>query len=204
MKLRWQDWLTGLMILAAVGLLVATGIKRLNRPQIPPVDLGEVTAVEPEAILSSERFTFEGPAPEASGDRLLALFVVTAKVCAPCISEMADYLDMLQDLDLGGVPAQPVALVFEHDEALARRFLGTTALPMVGGYGYPGDLVEVLGQHPKGIVLQQLVFVDTHTDTLFYRTLLPSSITPVEHKQEILGRMVEAFHRQRTETLSNL
>ncbi|MDY7091695.1 MAG: hypothetical protein SX243_01850 [Acidobacteriota bacterium] len=204
MKLRWQDWLAGLMILAAVGLLIATGVKRLNRPQLPPVDLAQSTPVEPETILSAENFTFEGPPPETSGDRLLALFVVTAKVCDPCISEMSDYLAMLDDLDLAGVPLEPVALVFEHDEALARRFLGTSALPLAGAYGYPGGLVQLLGKHPKGIVLQQLVFIDTHTDTLFYRTLLPSSITPIEHKQEILGRMVEAFHRQRTETLVNL
>lgn len=200
MKNRWQDGLTALMLLAAVGLLIGAGVKRSNRPQIPPVDLEQNIDVRPAEVVSPEHFTFEGPLPDTSPGRLLALFVITGKVCPPCLAELSDYVELLADVELNDAVIDPLALVFEEDPEAARRFLGTSALPLPGAFGYPTGLAELLGSHPKGIVLQQLVFIDTSTETLFYRTLLPSAITPIEHKQDILGRMVAAYDRQRTGT----
>ncbi|MEM9292002.1 MAG: hypothetical protein AAGD01_10005 [Acidobacteriota bacterium] len=214
MSERIQDLLTAAFVLAGIVWLAMAGANRLQRAPLPAVDYPESTAVDVDRLLSPASFQFEGSSPSLEGAPVLALFVLHAQVCPPCLHGVEEYTHLLQELEpeLDGQRIEALALVFEEDPEQARRFLGTSALPLPGAFGYPEDLAKILGhfssdnkqaqeeaqEEPQEEVLQQMVFVDTATGTLFYRALLPNAVTPPEHKKEVLGRVAQAHHELRS------
>ena len=144
----------------------------------------------PLADLESQ-FVFEQP-PER-GEGILALFILRSKVCPPCLNETSEYARLLSELPDAEVSA--LALVFEHEAARAEHFLGTAALPLPAGYGYPPQLAEMLtfSDDSKDDVMPQLAYVDTTSGRLFYRHRLPNFLTDIEHKRDVLKRMLAAY-----------
>ncbi|MEM8962647.1 MAG: hypothetical protein AAGD38_14270 [Acidobacteriota bacterium] len=161
--------------------------------------------VDVEALLTAPGFRFplqpqtHPLAPVVSAGleaRVLALFILHAKVCPPCLDEVSEYVELLEmESWTGETTFQSVALVIDDDDARAERFVMTTPLPLAVGHGPPeslGALRDHLGERQR---FQQLVFIDLDRGVLFYRTWMRNILTPAELKQSVLDEMRSAHRR---------
>ena len=92
--------------------------------------LGIGALVEPDSILSSSFFLAEGSQPGLEGVDLLAVYLLPPKVCSPCINEVVEYTDLMQDLEKEGLRVEAVAFLPDEDLAWATHFVKTVNLPM--------------------------------------------------------------------------
>jgi len=196
MSPRFKDAATLILLVSGVALL---GITYLGQSAEPPaVPLPEPESPRPmfldvEALLSEESFVFNKSVQSLSDADILAVFVLHADVCPPCINEVVEYAELLRERQ-DSLRIELVALVLNADSVKAARFVKIVDLPMPVGRGYPATLVEPLTNYNDVSRTQQLVFV--RKDTAFFRILLlGSSNTSLEGKQQMLARMVVQANR---------
>ena len=185
---RTKDLLSLAMVVAGVVVLVLTFYRRSNVPELPSIEGTDSTRLEWGEVFAPDVFTFESPAARPQGDGIVALFVLNSEVCPPCLFEVSEYAEVLRETEFEGREIEPLVLVFEREPDRARRFLGTAALPLPGAWGYPEGLAAKLGRYEDRTILQQLLFVDPSTETIFYRTLIPSVVTDLESKRAMVER----------------
>lgn len=191
---RRKDLLALLMAGAAVVLLVLTGLRWLQPEPISGPTLPERFSqpIDLASLLSDDTFSYDRIPNGIEEADVVALFVLNAEVCPPCLSEVADYREPLRELAADGITIEPVALVFEEDDAQAERFVRASDLPMPTGWGNPPGLAERLAGADGGAVLQQIVFVDADREIAYFRSLLPNTVTDHDFKRALLRHMLEA------------
>ena len=185
-----KDFLSFVMILTGLVVLGLAYVRRGAAPRTDP-SLGTVEAL-PLSFADLERdFLLEQPLEQFEG--ILALFVLHTRVCPPCLNETSEFARLLSES--AEPPIRSLALVVERDASRAERFLGTTALPISAGYGHPPWLGELLAFEEDGGdgPPQQLVFVDAADEMLFYRRRLPNALTDIDHKHQVLKRMLATY-----------
>lgn len=134
--------------------------------------------------------------PRLAPGGMTAVFVLHHGVCAACLSEVADWEQVLASAAPTVVPG--LVLVLDDEVARGRRLLATAQLPFVGVVAAPSTASAPLTRFGSDTSRQQLVFLDRSRDRLVYRTLLPSTVTPRAHKRRVLA---EALAAARVETV---
>ncbi len=203
------DVLVILMVLAGVALLAFRYGPELKTPSpleqiaaeaIPvvestaiPLAQEENLSVDVSALVSPRSFTFDDVPPLADAD-LVVIFVLNASVCPPCLNELSEYAYLLEELNLSGLDARSVALVFAEDRQ-GEHFVRSAALPVPAGYGQSPEAAEVLGQYDQvtGELLQQMAFIDVSRGTLFFRALLSTTTTDLDVKRAALKEMLDGM-----------
>lgn len=188
---RQKNLLTVALCAAA---LVVLGVRFLKQPPAPPVDAPVTKAVQIPIDLRSladpQAVTFETETPDLHGSPVLAVFVLHAEVCTACLNEADEYLELIRALEPSGI--RPVGVLFERDPRRARHFLKASGLSMPIGHGYSERLVRLLGRFNGQPALQQIAFIRVADQTLFYRILIPNTMTDPDFKQSALERMLAA------------
>lgn len=183
-----------LTLALCVAALVVLGARFLRQPSAPAVETPVAKAVQVPIDLRSladpQAVTFDTEPPDLHGSPVLAVFVLHSEACTACLNEVDEYLELIRALESSGV--RPMGLLFERDPRRARHFLKVSGLPIPIGYGYSEPLAQLLGKFDGQPAFQQIAFIRVADQTLFYRILLPSSVTEPELKQSILERMLAA------------
>lgn len=125
------------------------------------------------------------PSQEREAD-ILALFVLKSDVCPPCVNNTLEYIDLIKQENKN---IAATALFIEDEPDKVHRFAKITGLPIPYRIGSKQRIAVQLND-----MLQELIFIDTANNQIFYRLQIPgNSTTPLEYKQEVLKQVHERW-----------
>jgi len=181
-----KDVLSILLVLSGLALVVFAYLGAGHGPSGPPQ--GQV--VDREVDLKSLQEILPSSAAKGTPSSVLAVFLLHAKVCPPCLAELGEYASILATLD-EPVRVERMALVFEESPGRAERFIKTAHLPVPAVRDEGSRLGELAGFEGVGS-RQQLVFIDRERGTLFYQVPLFNTVTAVDYKRSVVANMLAA------------
>ena len=185
------------LVVISIGMIV---VNRIEKPEpiaaLAPQPEFENVSVNPDSILSNEEVHFQGNVPDFENADVLALFVVSAKVCPPCINEITDYAGLLQNSMMPQVSIKPLLLVVEPDTNVASRFIKIINMPIPVGHMKPQAFVQALGRSNVttangDVSYRDIYFLDLASDLIIYRIGISARETPLGTKNALLERVVD-------------
>lgn len=121
-----------------------------------------------------------------------ALILLNPSVCTACILEVHEYIDIFKSFD---PQIQPVIVVLTSDSTSAHRFLQRSMYSTSSYWGQHESLNQVTkitqNMPPVG---QLLAFVDQSQNQIFFRSILPTRITSLSYKQNLLEEAFSAYY----------
>lgn len=134
--------------------------------------------------------------PRDSTTDYLVLFLVSSKVCTPCIHEVHEYIDLLGTVVEASV--QPVLVVAESDTVAGKYFLEIAGYNTPSFVGLSTEINRIAtlldGETP---VYQLLAFIDLESEMVVQRNILPTRLTSESDKirniTEVLSNQTVTF-----------
>lgn len=112
---------------------------------------------------------------DSDRQKILPLLVITTKVCPPCVNNVADYAELLNDHPLF---FEPTLLFIDVEESSAERFIAITDLDIAFEVFRTEDAISLFREAE-----QNLMFVDPQEQIIFQNIVIPNGVTPLDYKE---------------------